>query len=161
MIKIFCVFLVIVCSSCDKSEDLDSDMIGGLPPGYEEVAYLKIVDSQGLDLLNSTNPKSLNVESIKIFHLVNGERKLINDSSYPFSFYAEGSPNNYLHIPLLKGEIGEMTTTILKFDKSEEIFTCENSLINSFERISKIWINDILLLDNKEGVRRFDLTLVK
>jgi len=137
--------LILLLISCNKSKD-DPGTEGYLfPLNRLEISY---VDTNGMDLLKQGNPNAFNKNTIKVYHLVNGEKKF--DHLY-FSCDKALCTLRIYPIGISYLELNsQITDTII----SEIYRTQDNKMFR------KIWYNEELLLEAEYGTE-FYFTIVK
>ncbi len=145
--------LIITFVACDKSED-QVIYSSSFPTGAE----FSIFNSQNEDLLNPNNPNHLDVSSIKIYYLVNGEKQEVFNPNYdnPRNYRIYKNNNDYrIGIALNNLETEEKSTTYIEWN-DKDIDTIEVSYIKTLIGTQdKIWLNGKQIWDHESNTEPY------
>ncbi|WP_321299679.1 hypothetical protein [Marinifilum fragile] len=127
-----------------------------------------VLDSDGNDLLNPNNENSFKESDIKLYYLINGEKKEVYnpnmDSPRNFFIYQEGSDAYRIRIFLNDTESEEKTITYILWNNidsdtiSAEVY--RNSKYN-LTRMEKVWFNGQLIYELTDNTTESFYKLIK
>lgn len=145
MKKLFLVLLLILSNSCVKP---------GCCTFISTHFNFYVVDEQGNDLLDPESTSPINLQTIKVYYLLNGTKTEINrgnlDAPRMYSVSPpEGNRNKYNITLFLNDEDpANITTTYFEWDKdTTDVFKAEVSRKKNNSIVTKVWLNDILVWD--------------
>jgi hypothetical protein len=140
------VFIAIL-TSCSKSNDDEPQ-----PQALVDINIeLSIKNSSGEDLLDPNNPNAYKAKNIKLYYLINGEKKEIFDENltYPRNFFIFKHESEYrIRVFQNHSETERLPITYIEWSPDDtdtlqtEIFRDENSI-----RATKTWFNGELKWD--------------
>lgn len=139
--KYLLIFLTIILFSCSHENNKESYIIDAAIDFY-------VLDSNGNDLLDPSNPDALNLDDVRVFEVVNGEEVEVYNPNYdaPHGFMhlePEGIYDKYmLRLFLNITEKSNPTTTIVRWsDTDEDVFKAEIDRGRNHIVCTKIWLN--------------------
>lgn len=124
-----------------------------------------VKNAEGTDLLNPENPDAFTEESIKLYLLVDGERKLYYKDNYdhPHGFRidkAEETGRYYLRVFPEFEKSNEESTVFLKFSSlAEDTIRQQYDIGPGYIACTKIWHNGNLVWDSStaDNIRYFEM----
>ena len=145
MKKLFLVLILIFSYSCIK-------------PGCCKVISsdfnFYVVNEQGDDLLDPKSTSQINLQTVKVYYLINGTKTEINRGNLDapqmyFVYPPEGTRNRYnISLFLNTEDSASITTTYFEWDKdTTDVFKAEVSRESNNEIVTKVWLNDTLVWD--------------
>lgn len=160
MIKtLILTFLFAIVVSCDKPSGPSLNISNDI--------YITVLNSSGEDLLNPDNPNGIDLNGIKVYYELDGEKTEINRANldHPRMFAIE-EPNsnseNYRILLFLNVEDdSEITITYLDLDTNHsDIFKSLLSRGGFGINDEKIWLNDELICDVNSNPGRCSTTII-
>lgn len=107
-----------------------------------------VLDANGNDVLNPSNPNAFKAQNIKIYYVIDGVSEYQNSGNgglLEISKY-QNHENYIISIGPYVGD--HLSTTLIKWNEIDiDTIKCEVERISSNTRISKVWFNDVLKWD--------------
>ena len=141
MKNLLIVLVVTLFFACNKSNEMEEQY--NLDTSIEFSVY----NSQNEDLLDTGNTNHLDVTNIKLFYLINGEKKEVNNPNYdnPRGFRIFKHENEYrIAVSLNNTETSEKPITYIQWNDND-IDTIEVAIKRTQKSIlqDEIWLNGI------------------
>lgn len=158
-IKILIFSGILTLFSCDEDS--------GTGTVISNDVLITVVNKEGEDLLDPSNPESINIEEIKVFYLLNGIKTEINRSNldYPKMFLVTDPDMNseYYRILLFLNieDDSEITTTYIEL-KPNIVYEFRSELNRSGNSVTdeKIWLQNELICDVNVNRGRCSTTIM-
>lgn len=151
------IILLIALSSCSSNNTIEETNI-------EAGIVFYLLDTEGNDLLDPNNSNSINLNSVKVYEIINGQEVEINNPNLdgPRGFVLlepEGIYNKYrLSLGLNITEISNPTTTIVKWNTTDiDIFKSEYNRGDNFIICTKILLNNEVVWKTENGIRFIEI----
>ena len=147
MKKILLLLGILTLSSCTKNEE---DILNSVH--YDNFVNLSIKNNLGEDLLDPNHTSTIDLSTIKVFHIINGVKTLFIDNRYTyfkkgFKIYKhDGYGHNIIVIKINPSVTEAKPKTIVEWNSSDEdvIETTYRIKDNLFPVLKEeIWLNDI------------------
>lgn len=158
-IKILIFSGILTLFSCDEDS--------GTGTVISNDVLITVVNQEGEDLLDPSNPESINIEEIKVFYLLNGIKTEINRSNldYPKMFLVTDPDMNseYYRILLFLNieDDSEITTTYIEL-KPNIVYEFRSELNRFGNSVTdeKIWLQNELICDVNVNRGRCSTTIM-
>jgi len=114
---------------------------------------LSVLDENGTDLLNPSNPSAYSENNIKIFYLIEGQKEEIFkpnlDNPRMFFIYENEETGKYVMNLGPNDALGdEYPITYIQWDeKDTDTLKCEFARGDNFTITTKVWLNDSVIWD--------------
>lgn len=146
------IILTLLVISCKKNKK-----IHGIRE-FNNHLELSFIDTNDLDLLDHTNPSAYNRNTIKLYHLIDGEMKLISFGA--ITTYTNGiSFSCDRELCTIAIVLSDTTFLELSNQITDTIYREINER-NGYNYISKIWYNGELIYDPENAGEKY-FTIVK
>jgi hypothetical protein len=152
MKNLLIILIITTLFGYDKSDDSNEIVYGyNIEVGLE----FSVLNSQNEDLLNPENPNHLDVKKIKLFNVIDGEKKEIYNTfmENPRGFMIYKHENEYrIKVALNKTETSEKPITYIQWNDTDtdtievSIEQTQNSIIQD-----EIWLNGIHVWEMGDG----------
>lgn len=142
MKNLLIILVAIMLFACSKSNEIEEQQYN-----LEVGVQFSVFNSQNEDLLNPENPNHLDVTTIKLFYVVNGENQEVYnpDLDNPRNFRIFKHENEYrISVILNHSETSGKTMTYIQWNNSD-VDTIEATIKKTQNSLYKdeIWLNGI------------------